>query len=225
MSTGSFNLNTVIETAKTVITNPVGFYRGMAKSGGFAEPIIFLLVMAVASGLVMAVLSLLGLGPSAGLAIGFAAIIIYPIMALIGSFILAAILFVVWKLMGSPENYETAYRCVAYAAAISPITAVLGLIPYLGILVSVVWGTYLMITASTEVHGRAQQTALIVFGILGGIALLWNLGAEHSARSMRAHFSELEKFDMNKFENMKPEEAGKAVGEFLKGLEKGVQSQ
>ena len=224
MSTG-FNFNTVIDTAKQVITNPVGFYRGMAKSGGYAEPVIFVLVMAVISGAIMAVLALLGMGPSAGLALGLAAIIIYPIMALVGSFILGAILFVIWKLMGSPENYETAYRSVAYAAAISPITAVLGLIPYVGILVSVVWGTYLMITASTEVHGRAQQTALIIFGILGGIALLWNLGAEHSARSMRAHFSELENLDVKGFENMKPEDAGKAVGEFLKGLEKGVQSQ
>jgi uncharacterized membrane protein YdjX (TVP38/TMEM64 family) len=40
---------------------------------------------------------------------GFGAIIFMPIAVAIGSFIGAAILFVIWKLMGSQEDYETAY--------------------------------------------------------------------------------------------------------------------
>ncbi len=219
-----FNLNTVIETAKQVITDPVGFYRGMPRTGGFVEPVIFVLVMAVIAGLLLAVLSLIGLGAvGPSMATGFAAVIIYPIMAVIGTFIAGAILFVIWKLMGSGENYETAFRCIAFASAISPVTSVLSIIPYIGLIISVVWITWLMITASVEVHGRAKNAAMIVFGILGALALLWNLSAYRAAREMEDQLESLNLKQLEKLQEMKPEEAGKAVGEFLKGMEKGMQ--
>ena len=53
-------------------------------------------------------------------------IIFMPIAVAIGSFIGGAILFIIWKLMGSQEDYETAYRCGAYLMALAPITAIIG---------------------------------------------------------------------------------------------------
>ncbi len=219
-NTSTFNFSKVIEDAKSVITNPVDFYRNMSKSGGYSEPIIFVIVMAVIAALLFTIFSLFGGGRMAGAGIGM--LIFIPIMMLIGSFISAAIMFVIWKLMGSENNYETAYRCVAYSMAILPITALLSVIPYLGSIIPVLWGSYLMWIASTEVHGLNKQTAMIVFGILAFIGVIVNLGGERAAKNMEENMGKFEQQmgkSMEGMEDMTPEEMGKAAGEFLRGLE------
>ena len=218
-------MNSILEDVRKVITNPVDFYRRMTKTGGFGDPIIFVLVMAVASAILLGFFALLGVGRMGGaMAMGFGGIIVLPIMFFIFSFIGAGIMFVIWKLMGSQESFEVSYRCVAYASAIYPITALAGLIPYLGSIISVAWWMYLMITASTEVHQVAQKTAYMVLGILSAFLILTNLSSEMAARRMAP---ELEKLGgtLEKLEDMSPEEAGEAVGKFLKGLEKATKEQ
>ncbi len=217
MSNAAFS--SVINDAMHVITNPVGFYRHMAKSGGYAAPIVFVIVMAVIAGLMVAILSLFGANMSAGMAIGFMAILIIPIMALIGSFIGAAILFVIWKLLGSEESFETAYRCVAYSTAIIPITASLGLIPYLGSIIKLAWSTYLIYVASVEVHNLKAGTAMAVFGVLGSLMLLIALSGERAARSLSGQFGSLETLgkQLEKKGEVLPGEAGKALAEALLG--------
>lgn len=225
-NTSGFDLSKVINDALAVIRQPVEYYRSMPKSGGFAEPLIFVVVMAVAAAIIFSVFSLFGGGRFA--AAGIASLIFIPVMMLIWSFISAGIMFIIWKLMGSTENYETAYRCVASATAIFPITAVLSLIPYIGSIIGVVWGMYLMVIASVEVHGRERQTALIVFGILGFIAVIMNIGSEKAARQMEKHMGQFEEQmgkTMEEMGDMSPEEAGRAFGEFMKGLEKAAKEE
>jgi len=225
------SLPSIVETAKRVITDPAGFYRSMPQSGGFAAPMIFVLVMAVVSGLIVALLAMVGVDMAAGAAIGFAAVVMLPVMAIIGSFIGAGILFVIWKLMGSDRDFETAYRCVAYAAAIMPVTTLLAFVPYLGSAVKVLWSFYLMYLASIEVHGIPARTAMIVFAVLGGLLLLLNLSAERAAHRMAVQMEQmggqLEGLggSLEGIDRMSPEEAGKAVGEFMKGLENAVGGQ
>ncbi len=225
------SLPSIVETAKRVITDPAGFYRSMPQSGGFAAPMIFVLVMAVVSGLIVALLAMVGVDMAAGAAIGFAAVVMLPVMAIIGSFIGAGILFVIWKLMGSDRDFETAYRCVAYAAAIMPVTTLLAFVPYLGSAVKVLWSFYLMYLASIEVHGIPARTAMIVFAVLGGLLLLLNLSAERAAHRMAVQMEQmggqLEGLggSLEGIDRMSPEEAGKAVGEFMKGFENAVGGQ
>src|SRR5690606_29945804 len=133
--TNQFDINKVINDAKSVLTNPAGYYQTMAKSGGFVEPLICIAVMAVAMGVISAIFSLFSSGAGRMLAWGFAAIVILPIGAVIGASIGAAILFVVWKLMGSEESYETAFRCLAAATAVYPVMAILSIIPYIGTII------------------------------------------------------------------------------------------
>ncbi len=229
---GGFDLGTVIEQAKQVITGPEAFYRSMARGGGLSEPLIFGLVMAGIAGLVFGVLSIIGL-TGAGFA-GLGAVIVMPIGWLIGGFIGAAILFVIWKLMGSPENYETAYRCAAYSAAIFPIVIIIDIIPYLGTVVRVVWGTWLMIIASVEVHGRARQTAMLVFGILGALGVLSGISAERATRQVEAtmersaeqieqRMQSLENFGVGEDGEVDPEQMGRALGEFMKGVQEAAE--
>ena len=175
----------IVETVKGVITAPVEFYRGMAKGGGFGDPLVFAVVMGVATGLVQAVLGLLHFGAVVSVAMALASVIITPIVVLIFGFVGAAIMFVIWKLMGSNESYETAYRCGAYAAAISPITALLGVIPFVGSLIGLAWMLYLIVTASVEVHKLPSKKAWLVFGIIGAIFALMSISGTLAARRVQ----------------------------------------
>ena len=219
-----FDLGVLIEEAKQVIMNPVAFYRGMAKSGGFQRPLIFVVVMAFALAILITALSFVGFGQFGAAAVGIGSLIIFPIGAVVGSFVGAAIAFVIWKLMGSEESYETAYRCVAYAGAIFPITGVIGMVPYVGSIVGIVWGMYLMVVASVEVHGRRQQSAYAVFGILGAILVLTNISGERQGRQMRVQMDGLGE-SLEGIEDMSPEEVGQAFGDFMRGLEQSVEEQ
>lgn len=219
--TNQFDINKVISDAKSVLTNPAGYYQAMAKSGGFVEPLIFIAVMAVAMGVISAIFSLFSSGAGGMLAWGFAAIVILPIGAVIGAFIGAAILFVVWKLMGSEESYETAFRCLAAATAVYPIMAILSIIPYIGTIIGIAWLSYLMIEASVAVHGRERKTANLVFGIIGALMIISNVSSEYAARQMADSMEDMSN-NFEEYQNLPPDEAGKKMGEFLKGLEEGM---
>lgn len=227
-----FDLGVAIAHAKQVITDPTGFYRNMPRQGGYGEPIVFGLVMAVIAGAVFGILSLIGL-TGAGAA-GLSAIIIFPIGMLIGSFIGAAILFVIWKLMGSPHGFETSYRSVAYAYAILPVLSVIMIIPYLGTVIRVIWSVWLMIIASVEVHGRAQNTARLVFGILGALGLVFSLSGEYAQRNLEAKMQDqaarmeqsmksLQNLGLDEQGQVDPEKAGRAVGDFLRGMQEAAE--
>jgi hypothetical protein len=216
-----------------VITDPTGFYKTMPKEGGYSEPLIFILVMAAIAGAFFAVLSIVGL-TGAGFR-GVGAIIVLPILMLIGSFIAAAVLFVIWKLMGSAQGYQAAYRCVAYSYAILPVVTIISVIPYVGTIVRTVWGIWLMVIASVEVHGRPQRTALIVFGILGVISLMGGLGSERAQRQlqdtmgstsaeMEQRMRSLEQLGLDENGEIDPEKAGRSVGAFLRGIQEEVEA-
>ena len=208
-------LKQVLDTFVSVITNPKDFFRNMPKTGGFVEPLIFIIVVGVAAGIIQAVTALVGLGMMGSIGMAFFSIILTPILIGIFGFVGAAILFVIWKVMGSQESYETAYRCGAYAGALMPITALLGIIPYLGMILGMAWMLYLMVTASVEVHRLEEKPAWIVFGIIFGLLTLMSSCSQYTARKMEEKISHLEQ----QMDDMSPEEAGRAVGEFLKGLD------
>ncbi|NLA75715.1 MAG: hypothetical protein GX846_09660 [Deltaproteobacteria bacterium] len=209
------NIKGILGTAMKVIINPVGFYREMPKTGGFIEPLIFAVVLGLISAVITIILSIFSLGAAPSFWIGLASIIYYPILAAIGSFIGAAILFIIWKIMGSQESYETAYRCMAYAMAISPIIVLLQLIPYIGPILGYAWHAYLMVVASTEVHKVTQKTALIVFGIIFILIALMSTCGHIASRKIQKNIGQ--------YEEMTPEEAGKIFGEFMRGIKEKVE--
>ncbi len=167
-----------------VITDPVGFYRDMPKSGGLIDPLIFMVVLAVVAGVLSAVLSLFGFGMVGAMVGGLMAIIMVPFFAVIFGFIGAAIAYVIWKMMGSQEDFETAFRCIAYTTAIAPVTAVLNSIPYLGSLASALWPMALLAVASIHVHRRSVQASWAVFGAIGIFFALISVSGENTSRQL-----------------------------------------
>ena len=53
------------DRAMGVITGPEAFYKGMPKTGGFLDPLIFAVAMGVVTGLLHASLALVSLNPYA----------------------------------------------------------------------------------------------------------------------------------------------------------------
>jgi hypothetical protein len=183
-SGGAIDFEAIPRVAIKVITNPVDFYQNMKKGGGYVEPLVFMVALSVVAGVLSAMLSLFGFGMATAMTAGLIAVILIPIFVIIFSFIGAGIAYVIWKMMGSQEDFETAFRCVAYTAAISPINAVLGVIPYLGTIVSALWPMALLAIASIHVHRRSAQLSWGVFGALGILLVLMGLGSERVSRQM-----------------------------------------
>jgi len=210
----------IVDTALKVIKTPSEFYRGMARDGGFVDPLIFVAVMGAVGGVVYTVLGVLHLLPMVSMGMALSGIVIMPIYAVIGSFIGGAIVFVVWKLMGSGESFETAYRCGAYASAVSPIVLGLNAVPYIGGLVGLAWMVVLLVTASVEVHKIAAKTAWLVFGIIGGLLALGSISGQIAAHRVQRGFNAWEKqWGGKPAKNMTPEDAGKAAAAFAKAMQ------
>lgn len=189
MEPKDINFAAMPQTAINVVTKPADFFQTMPKTGGYLEPLVFAVIMGFISGIIQAILGFVGLGHAggfgAGMSAGLGLIIFMPIAVAIGSFIGAAILFVIWKLMGSQQEYETAYRCGAYLMALAPITAILGIIPYAGGIISMAIYVFYLVAASVHVHHIPSQKAWLVFGIIGLIFALGGVFAENRARNMR----------------------------------------
>lgn len=213
-----------VNTAIAVITNPIGFFKTMPKMGGLVEPIIFLALIGAVGGILQAILSIFGVGLAASLAMALAFIVIVPILTVFFGFVSAAILYIIWKLLGSQEPFETAFRCGAYAAAITPLTTLLGIIPYLGSVLGLCWMTYLLVIASVEVYQIEAKKAWMVFGIIAALLAISSISSQIAARRITSQLDQFQK-TMNQSGEMSPEEAGKKMGEFLKGLEKGAGKQ
>jgi hypothetical protein len=190
METKGFNFAAIPQTTIKVLTSPYEFFRHMPRNGGFVEPLVFMVMMGVVGGLIQAVISLLGFNLAAGFASGISSIIIIPVIVAIFGFVGAAIMFVIWKLMGSQESFETAYRSVAYIAALTPITTLLGIIPFAGAIAGVLLTIFLLVIASEEVHKLPAQKAWLVLGIIGAILLAMNISAQFAARSFSGRMEE-----------------------------------
>ena len=194
-----------------MITRPVDFFREMPKTGGFLFPIIFLVTMGIIESILRVIMGIIGLYPSMGMDISAASVIFIPVIVTLLGFISAGFLFIIWNFMGSRESYETAFRCVAYAGAIAPITSLFHVIPYAGGLFGLVWTIYLMIIASTEVHKISPQKAWIVFGALCALLAMMSISAEFTGRKILDETKE--------FQKITSEEDDTAIGGFMKEFE------
>jgi hypothetical protein len=192
----------ILSPARGVLTSPTAFFRTMPRSGGFANPLAFVVAMALASSLVAIPLWLLGIGPYAVFPGLLAAFVLSPLLTAVFSFVGAAILFAVWRMM----------------SAISPLAVPIGVMPYVGTFIMAGWSFFLIVVASEQVHGIERHKARIVFGLIVLVLMLMSISAQHVGRSVQSRTEATTK-QLEKIGEMSPEEAGKAVGDLLKGLQ------
>jgi hypothetical protein len=216
------NINSIIELAKKIITEPREFFEQMPRHGGYSEPLIFITVMGGIAGLIAAALSFVSSGHLGSMSFGMTSIILLPVVAIVGCYIASAIMFVIWKLMGSREDYEASFRCVAYSYVIIPVVVLASVIPYVGTLLANLWWFWLVYIATLTVHKLESQKSAIVLGIIAAVLLIANLAGEKTQREFEQRHNEFNE-QMSEIQNMSPEELGEAAGEFLKGLQKSAE--
>ena len=217
-------INSKIELAKKIVTNPREFFEQMPRHGGYTEPLIFVTAMGVIAGLIAAVLSFFSSTHLGNVSFGITSIILVPIVLIVGCYIAAAIMFVVWKLMGSKEDYEVSFRCVSYSYVIIPVVVLASIIPYIGTLLANLWWFWLIYIATLTVHKLAPQKSAIVLGFFAAVLLMANLAGEKTQRESEQRHYEFNE-QMSDIQNMSPEELGEAAGEFLKGLQKSTEEE
>jgi hypothetical protein len=185
MEAKDINFAAMPQTAVRVMTAPAEFFKNMPQTGGFVEPLIFAAIIGFIAGIIQAIINILGLSYAyVGFAESLGRIIVVPIVVVIFSFIGAAIIYVIWKLMGSQKNYETSYRCAAYLMALFPIGVIISIIPYAGIIIYMAIYVYYLVIASTQVHNIPSEKAWLVFGIVGAVLTLIIITMQYKARSM-----------------------------------------
>lgn len=212
MEIKEYDFAEIPQKALNILTKPVDFFKSMHKSGGFLEPVIFAIIMGIVAGIIQAIINILGLSyVSRGLLDSLGLIIFIPLAVIIGSFIGAAIMYLIWKLMGSQENYETSYRCVAYLTILAPIAAILGVIPYAGIILNALIGLFFIVMASIYVHNIETKKAWLVFGILFALLALIQIRGEYKFRNFSSSADEVRKKmeELNKQYQQQVEEAKK----------------
>lgn len=183
--------------ALRVLAAPAAFFREMPRAGGFIDPLAFVIAIGLVNGLIAAFGSLFT--PAAPLSSAVGALVVTPLVAAVGSFIAGGVLFLVWRILGSRQDFEAAYRCLAAIYVITPIAGLLGLIPGLalvGTLVALGWTLYLTVRASVEVHAIAAKTAWAVFGVLAALlavsAISVQLAANRLQGELRGTYQELQ---------------------------------
>ena len=226
LKTTSLDFAGIPRTARKVVTSPAVFFREMSKTDGFLKPLVFLLVMGVVSGLIRGLFELLssslGLHLYAGITMERTSIYLLPVMYVTGfavfGFVLAIILFVIWKLMGSGESYETSYRCVAYLSALSPLITLLGIIPYLGGAIGLIIISFYLVTASVQAHGIPAQRAWCGFGILAAFGIVLTISHQITERRVTRNMEQANESWKKNLEEMQKadEEMQKRMEEELK---------
>jgi hypothetical protein len=153
-----------IETWKEVIQRPTDFYRKMPTSGGYADPLTFAAFSYIIYGLLVSLFSrgmienmYSGVGVHGfGFFTTIMIVILIPIMGIISLFIGAAILYIIYKLLGGTGTYEGTVRFMSYATAVQ----VLSWIPLVGFIVGL-YGIYLYIVGGMYVHNVSMGKSAI----------------------------------------------------------------
>jgi hypothetical protein len=162
-----------INAVRSVVTAPVGFFRGIRREGDFVNPLIFALICYEVSAILSGLLGLVGVFGGRGFGSFLVSLIVAPIFAAIGLFIGAGILHLLVMLIVGSRNsgYEGTFRVGAY----SSVTSLVSWIPVIGWIASL-YGIYLGIMGIREVHntstGKAALVVLIPAVVLFLLALL-----------------------------------------------------
>ena len=180
---GEFNLqdpvNSFIGTVRSLVLNPVGFFRGIPRQGNFVNPLVFVVICALVNGILGGIIGFLisvatrtrGFGSAFASLIG--GIIFTPIGAVIGLFIGAAIYYLLVLLLVRPNaGFEATFRVVSYAS----VGQLISWIPIIGWIIGPIWGIVLSILGIREVHttttGRAAAVVLIPVVVILLLAFL-----------------------------------------------------
>lgn len=173
-------LNTILHPWATM-----GQIAGEGEGGSIKSSIIFVVGMGLVSGIITSIVGMfLPLPPGAGSrAIVWLSVVLVPLLSVIGSFIGAAIVWVLVDglLKSTSSQYKASYRIVAALAAFSPISAIVSGIPgslgggfTVGQILALginVWATIVLIGGIIIVRQTSKVRTIVTCAIIFLIAI------------------------------------------------------
>ncbi|HEY8548853.1 MAG TPA: YIP1 family protein [Vicinamibacterales bacterium] len=158
-----------IDTAKGVLLDPTTTFRNLRREGGLGGPVTYYLIGTLLSVVAQSVWQLAGLGSGFeqyGYGGGFlSSLILGAVAVLAGLFIGSGIVHLFLMLLGGARfPFEATLRTLAYAhGSAAPI----GIVPFCGGFVAMIWGIIAAIIGLAQVHetstGKAAGAVLIPF--------------------------------------------------------------
>jgi hypothetical protein len=172
---GALSARAFFGWAVRMFKDPRGFFRSMEKTGGYVTPCAYFLGWTAVSGVIGFLASFLrplSLEAVGGRGVQALSVFVGPFLLLLSVFgFVAVYLHAIWHWMGSKENYQTAFRVWVFMAPLAALSTLLGVVPYLPLLVFP-YLVYLLVVASQEVHGLGAERSWAVWGSLGAAVLL-----------------------------------------------------
>jgi hypothetical protein len=174
------NPNSFFPTVRSVVLEPVRFFAGLRARGNVVNPLVFAVICYFVSVLLGGILAAAGLGAgTTGLAgegfVGFVgALVLSPVIAVVGVLVLAAILYGFVSFLVRPNaGFEASLRTVAY----SFVVYLVAWIPIIGWILAL-YGLYLVFVGTREMHRTTPQNALIALAgtLVVGLVLALILG-------------------------------------------------
>jgi hypothetical protein len=163
-------IESFVETARTIVFQPVAFFSRLPRQGNLGSPLIFALICYGISALISGVIGLLS-GHDIGALIG--GVVAAIIGGAIGLFIVAGIahLLVILIVGSTNSGYEATFRAAAY----SSVSSLVSWVPVVGPLAGL-YGLVLAIVGIRELHqtstGKAIAVALVPIVFLVVVAYL-----------------------------------------------------
>lgn len=165
-------LNGLYLTIKDVLLTPGQFFHRMPSRVGLTQPLMFAIVLGVAAAFFSWMWSLAGssaqllvaedLGDAGEILQGpwwsFVLFLFSPIVVAISLLIKAALMHLILMLVGGNKlGFEATFRVAAYGEA----TSILGLLPFCGNIVGIVWGLIVLIVGLYSIHETDPWRAIL----------------------------------------------------------------
>jgi len=167
------NISNHFNTMKAVVLNPKTFFAGVSETEGYGKPTKFIIINTVVTIVLSFLFSFILYLRNQNFLLTFAGLIILIPVMLVVLFIVTAILHVIAKILGGKGRFLNTYQALAYASAISPVTA----IPVLGMLASF-YQLYLTIIGLRRFHQYSTVravinvlTPIVFFVVVAGVAV------------------------------------------------------
>jgi len=176
-------VNSFVEVVGRVVRSPSEFFSSIPRRGNLLAPLVFALICIEISTILGGLLRLLWWtratggfrfeGKGYGLGDFLGSVIVAPIGAAIGLFILAGIAHLLVMLFVGSENsgFESTFRVISYVS----VTSLVNWIPFIGGLLAL-YGLYLAVVGIREMHstttGRAALVVLLPIGLMLVVVLL-----------------------------------------------------
>ncbi|PJA13427.1 MAG: hypothetical protein COX66_14925 [Elusimicrobia bacterium CG_4_10_14_0_2_um_filter_63_34] len=176
--------------AKWMLTDPIGYFDSLDPETRIGPALGTTLLWSLIAGDVFA---LIGLATQTGIQkiAAVAQILLFPMMSLVFSFVGAGIFHLICKLLGGTAPYRGSYAVLASVSALFPVSALLSLVPYAGILLQL-YGLFLSVQGASGVHKVDKRKAWVAFGLLAALGVMGSIYTQRQARELQKMLQQME---------------------------------